>query len=210
MQCVLAVLVAARGSFDEARGLLDRAQRTYDELGLSLKRAASMYVAYVDVLAGDAPAAEHELRRSYEDLQRMGEKSQFSTTAALLAHTLCDQGRLAEADGYTIASEQAASRDDVASQVLWRTSRARVLADRGEAVRAESLARTAVARAEQTDCLELRGDALVHLAEVLGKANRTDEAVEALQRAILLYDEKGTAISAARARARLEQLPSPA
>ena len=210
VQCVLAVLVAARGSFDEARGLLDRAQRTYDELGLSLKRAASMYVAYVDVLAGDAPAAEHELRRSYEDLQRMGEKSQFSTTAALLAHTLCDQGRLAEADGYTIASEQAASRDDVASQVLWRTSRARVLADRGEAVRAESLARTAVARAEQTDCLELRGDALVHLAEVLGKANRTDEAVEALQRAILLYDEKGTAISAARARARLEQLPSPA
>jgi class 3 adenylate cyclase/tetratricopeptide (TPR) repeat protein len=210
VQCVLAVLVAARGSFDEARDLLDRAQQVFDELGLSLKRAASMWVAYVDFLAGDSAAAERELTRGYYELERMGEKSQFSTTAGLLARAVCDQGRLEEAQRYTLVSEEAASADDVASQVLWRATRARVLARQGDFEQADRLAREAVDLAEQTDWLDLQADSLVDLADVLRVAGRADQAEGALGRAIALYQAKGNTVSVARARERLEGVLRPA
>jgi tetratricopeptide (TPR) repeat protein len=67
---------------------------------------------------------------------------------------------------------------------------ARVDAHRGEHAQAERLAREAVAIAEGTDALNLQGDALCDLAEVLGAAGRGDEAVAALEQALDRYDRK--------------------
>ncbi len=57
------------------------------------------------------------------------------------------------------ASEAATAADDLASQMDWRGVRAKILALRGEHRRAEALARTAVAFAEETDLLNMAGDA---------------------------------------------------
>jgi class 3 adenylate cyclase/tetratricopeptide (TPR) repeat protein len=206
VQEVLSVLLAAQGQFEEARELMDRARRINEELGLGLMRGGSMYGAFVELLAGDRYAAETELRGGYEELERIGERSFLSTTAALLARTLFEQGRLDEAEHYASVSAEAALDDDVASQVIWRGARARILATRGEAKEAELLAREAVERAGQTDWLELHADALVDLGRVLETLGRPGEAEEGMQRAISLYEQKGNVVAAERTRSELARL----
>ena len=97
------------------------------------------------MLAGDLEAAETELRRDYDTLERMGETNYISTTAALLAEVLYRQGDLDGAEEHTRISEELAAHDDVSSQFRWRSVRAKILASRGEAAEAEKLAREAVA-----------------------------------------------------------------
>ncbi len=206
VQEVLSVLLAARGQFEEARGLMERARGTIEELGLGVMRGGSMYGAFVELLAGDPTAAERELRGGYEELERIGERSFLSTTAALLARALCEQGRLDEADRYAAISAEAALRDDVASQVIWRGARARVLATRGEAKEAEELAREAVELAGKTDWLELHADALVDLGRVLEALGRSGEAEEGVRQAISLYEQKGNVVAAERTRSELARL----
>jgi hypothetical protein len=96
--------------------------------------------------------------------------------------------------------------DDTASQVCQLSVRARVLAGREEHAAAEAAATDAVALSKASDELSLRGDALVHLAHVLERAGRTERAAAALREAVALYERKGNAVSAARARATIERL----
>ena len=205
VQTDLAVLVASQGAFDEARDLLQRAERTFDELGVG-PRPAAMYAALVELLAGEPGAAETELRKNYDELERRGERSWLSTTAALLARALCDQGRHDEAERYTILSEQLSSRDDVVTHVLWRSGRARILGARGDAEPAVRLAREAVDLAAQTDWLDLHAGALIDQSEVLAALGQPSEAAGHVERAIALYDRKGNLVLAERARAELDRL----
>jgi tetratricopeptide (TPR) repeat protein len=64
----------------------------------------------------------------------------------------------------------------------------------------ERLAREAVVGAERTDLLNLRGDALLDLAEVLRLASRPAEAAEAGREALRRYQDKGNHASADQAR----------
>jgi hypothetical protein len=84
--------------------------------------------------------------------------------------------------------------------VLWRQLRAKTLALRGQGEDAEELAREAVALAEPTDAIDMRADALVDLAEVLRLVGRTDDRKALLEGAVRLYEQKGNAVSAGRAR----------
>jgi len=59
---------------------------------------------------------------------------------------------------------------------------------------------------EPTDWLNLRGDTLMDLAEVLRLAGRADEAASAVEDALRLYEQKGTVVSARKARELLEEL----
>ena len=61
------------------------------------------------------------------------------------------------------------------------------------------LADEAVGVADLTDDLNLRADALVNLAESLRLADAPDQATDALQRAVQLYEQKGNVVGAARA-----------
>ena len=204
-QLALAPLVASRGGFDEARDLLERAQRTFGELGVG-PRPGAMYVALVELLAGEPGLAEQELRKSYEELERRGERSWLSTNAALLARALYEQDRLDEAEQYTIVSEEATSRDDVVTNVLWRGTRARILVRRGETDHALELARESVELAAQTDWLELHAGALVDLAEVLAVCEAPGDAEPYMRHAISLYEQKGNLVSAERTRTQLDRL----
>jgi len=88
--------------------------------------------------------------------------------------------------------------------VTWRSVRATVLARQGDPQKAESLAREAVSFAAQSDFHNAHGDALMDLAEILLLAGRSNEAADALEEAIRLYEKKRNTVSAAKARTLLE------
>ena len=197
-----AVLEAMRGDFGLARELLADGRRALEDLGLPVWVAVIGQEAfYVEMLAGDPAAAVATLRRSYEALAEMGERGFRSTIAGLLAHALCALGEDDEADRFSRACEDAAAPEDVFSQVLWRSARAKVLARRGDAEAAEAAAREAVEIAERTDLLNTQADALLDLAEVLERSGRKDEASAAAKVAAERFERKGNLVSLARARA---------
>jgi len=204
MASSLAALRAMRGDFGEARSLWRRARALYEELGLALRQAArSLVPAGVEMLAGDAAAAERELRWGYETLEVMGERGVRSTIAAFLADLLCQQEHYEEAEHFTVLCEETAASDDLVTQVVWRGTRARLLVRSGEHDAAERRAREAVALAEPTDFLDLQAGALLSLADVLGLAGRAEEAAALVQQAQERYERKGNLVAARRTAALL-------
>jgi tetratricopeptide (TPR) repeat protein len=203
---ILARLEAMRGHYDEARRLARRASSIYEELGQQLWVAGMANVwGPIELLAGDAAAAERELRRGYEGLELLGEKSYLSTVAGYLAGALCELGRYEEAEQFAAVCAEAAGEDDRISQILWRTSRAKVLARSGEFEAAHALAHDAVGLAEATDALESHADALLALAEVLRVAGRSEDAAPVVRQALHLYEQKGVLPAAERARTLLAE-----
>ena len=192
----LALLHAMRGEIDEARERYARARAIYDELGLNYRRAnRSLVPATVEMLAGNPAAAERELRWGYEMLMSMGEKGMRSTLAAYLAEALCAQGRLDEAEEFTESCESIAGSDDIVTQVVWRTARAKVYARWDRFAEAEKLAREAVRLAEATDFPELGAGAAMALAEVLFVSGRSDEAQLFARRAQGIHERKGNVVA---------------
>jgi tetratricopeptide (TPR) repeat protein len=198
---VRAYLEAMQGRPAEARTLLATAARAAgDPAYLNRIPYFSIYLALVHILAGDEAGAERQLRDGCKALEEVGEKTNFCSVAALLGRALCAQGRYPEAEAYTRESEKASRPNDVLSNVMWRSVRASVRAQQGELVEAEILAREAVGFAAMSDFVNVHGDALVDLADVLRLGNRSDEANDALLSAAELYQQKGNVVSAARAR----------
>ena len=204
----LAGLHAMQGRFAAARELLAASEAAFEDLGLTLSSAVSHQAAMVELLAGDPVAAERKLRRGYDALQEMGDRSFLSTTAALLGQAVLAQGRAAEADELAATSAELGGAADLSNQILWRPLRARVLAGRGELASAEELAREAVVLAERTDFSNQRADALAALGGVLAKRGRMDDAQDALAGALDLFDRKGNTVAAERLRAELALLAS--
>jgi class 3 adenylate cyclase/tetratricopeptide (TPR) repeat protein len=183
----LAGLRAMRGDFEEARACVQVARRVYSDLGLRFATAGLEQIAgFVESLAGDFDAAESELRRGYEILAEVGAKGLF---AAELARTLVNQGRLDEAAEHVAVAEEA-SGGDIAPQIIWRSTKARIAAHDGDPDAAE-LAAAAVALAEQTDALTMIADAHLVLAEVLASVRSEAEAQAAGERAADAYARKG-------------------
>jgi predicted ATPase/class 3 adenylate cyclase len=195
------VLEAMRGEFDLARELLADGSRALADLGLNVWAANTAQEAFlIESLAGTPEAAADVLRGSYATLDEMGEHGFSSTIAGFLAQALYAQGDYQEAGRFSRASQVAAAPDDVISQMLWRTSRAKILARQGELERAEALAREAVRLGEPTDLVNTRADALSDLGEVLALAGRREDAVAALEEAARLYERKGNLTALERAR----------
>ena len=203
----LAVLTAMEGRFDAARRMAVRGRAILGDVGFKILAAAyCQNSAYVEMLAGDPLEAERELRSGYADLEKMGERAFLSTTAAELAQALYEQRRYDEAERFTHVSQELGPRDDFATQVEWRTTRAKVLARRGEFEAAVALAEEAVVLAADTDYLNMQGDARKDLAEVLSLAGRNGEAESRSREALELYERKGNIVSAERVRAMLEDV----
>ena len=194
-------LEAMRGDFGLARELLAEGRQVLADLGFTLLVAMTAQEAfYVEMLAGETTQALRIMRESYATLEPMGERGYLSTAAALLAHALCAQGELDEADRFSRTSEDAAAPDDRFSQVLWRSALAKIRARRGELAEAEALGREAVALVEKTDLLNTQGDTLADLAEVISLAGRPAEAVTLLEQAAELFEGKGNRTSLERVR----------
>ena len=204
---ILAGLRGMRGNFDEARELFQRGQSIQTELGQNLSLAAGPQVSgMIEMLAGDPEAAERELRRGYRSLEEMGDKGFLVTTAAFLARSLYEQGRYDEAEAFTRTSEDLAPSEDLTARGDWVSTRAKILARKGEFEEAEKLAREALAIFKEEAEVRDRADALMDLAEVLDAAGRTEDARPHLEEAMRLYETKGIIPSLERARSRLKEL----
>ena len=206
---LLGRLEAMRGDFGTAQALVTEARVVLEDMGRTpIAASTSLDSCAVNVLAGDPAAAERDLRRDYEALERMGEKYMLCSVASELARALVEEGRDEEAEHYTEVARELAAADDLSAQVLWRSVRARVLARRGEQEEAVALAREAVELLRDTDSLVAQADALFDLAEVLRVGGRSTDALAALGEALALYERKGDLASAARARALLQDAPA--
>jgi DNA-binding SARP family transcriptional activator/tetratricopeptide (TPR) repeat protein len=197
----LAGLHAMEGRFDEAWALMERDRALLRELGLKVVASSSAGVAgLIGLLADDPARAEGELRWGYQILDEIGDRNALATIAAILAEATFVQGRDEETLALTELSADAGAPEDMAIQVQWRGPRAKALARRGELDAAEQLARDAVALAEQSDFLDLHGNALMDLSEVLWIRGRSAEAAAAAESALALFRRKGNRVSATRAR----------
>jgi tetratricopeptide (TPR) repeat protein len=204
----LAGLRAMGGKFDEARASAVLCRAILDDLGLRVTAAsAAETYGIVEMLAGDAIAAEREFRAGYEELHEMG-SSTAATLAALLAQALYAQGRYAEALQYSLLAEERAVAADLSTQVQWRAVRAKALAALDGDDEAELHARNAVALAREMDFVVVRADAERDLGEVLVVRNRADEAQDAFAHALRLYAAKQNVVSAERTEAVLAELVS--
>jgi tetratricopeptide (TPR) repeat protein len=201
------LLLGMRGELDEGRQLIRRARATFSEFGLRLQAVSSARAeALVERYAGDSAAVERLLRRACDELRAAGETGFLSTEVGELADALYELGRYDEAEAATRESERLTQQADVASQIVWRRGRAKVLARRGEVDEALRLAREAIGCAEAPDELEALGDAYRDLAEVERLAGRADGAEEALEQALAAYERKGLVPMAERIRGELATL----
>jgi class 3 adenylate cyclase/tetratricopeptide (TPR) repeat protein len=196
-----AQLEAMQGRFDAARDLIAQARALTRELGLELNLASRIArpAADIELLAGDAVAAERELRPACETLERIGELGYVASLAPMLADALYRQERYEEALGLTErwSVERLAVPEDADAQIAGRRVRAKLLARHEDLENAEHLARDATERAAHTDYLNLRAQTVADLAEVLRVAGRTEEAAAAVQEATRLYEQKGNIAAAA-------------
>jgi DNA-binding SARP family transcriptional activator len=200
----LALLAAMQGLTAEADDFLGRSRRKMDQLGEWIW-LFWWHAAFILLLGPDPGAAERELIGRYDVLKEIGEKSHFSSLAALLAHSAYAQGHYDDAERFARDCEETAQPYDVDSQIRYRATRGKLLARRGELEAGERLAREAVALAEESDFLTAHGDALLDLASVLLLQGRTAEAASTIADSVQLYEAKGNAVAATRARALLEQ-----
>jgi class 3 adenylate cyclase/tetratricopeptide (TPR) repeat protein len=204
----LAVLRAMRGEFAEARAEWRQARSLWDELGMAHRRAVrAIDASTIELLAGDAEAAERELRAGYDMLAEIGETHVRPTLAAYLAAVLAEEGRPADAEELARFAQSHAWEDDIVTQVMWRVARARVEAPAGETAEAERLAREAVELAAPTDFLDLQATALLALARVLRDAG-SPEAGEVAARAQAVYELKGNVVGAGWAAQLVETAPT--
>ena len=195
-----AVLEAFRGRAEAARRMIDSARRTVTELGLRhALLEVEQFAGIVELIVDDPTAAEPHFRQAYNGFRRMGLDADTAETAALLGRTCLALDRDAEADELCLESERLAGHALKAS-IAWRTLRARLLSRGHEHGEARRIAEAAVALAERTDALVDHGDSCLTLATVLGAAGDAAGARAAAERAVDLYERKGAAALAERAR----------
>jgi tetratricopeptide (TPR) repeat protein len=201
----MSALLGMRGEFDGARALCARVDVICNDLGLRLALIAlTETLGEIELLAGDAVAAEAAFRRGYEIALEAGTGSFTAFQGGLLAGALLDQGRVADAEPLVLQSEAAAA-SDFGAQTRWRRTRAQLESLKGNHERAIALAREALDIAAGTDALNMQGDAALRLAEVYRSADRKDSAERTARQALGLYERKGNVVSAARAASLLRE-----
>jgi len=158
-------------------------------------------------LAGEIPvewalANREEIQEASRLRREVDVLGSISTTApdvsndltGELAHVLVTQGR------DEAAVDELEQAGDIYGDPTWKSTRARVLARRGETEEAVTLAREAIASMVDGDNITARAERLVDLAEVLRAHGNLADAAAALTEAVGLHEEKGNAVPAERCR----------
>jgi hypothetical protein len=201
---VRAWLLSMLARFDESAQIAREAGERWREL--TGDDWVDVYLGRIATIAGRHEDAAAHLRRFCNLLEARGLRSYLSTYAPLLGRSLCALGRHDEAEPLARLGRELGYEKDAFTQALWRQVQALVHARRGQHTQAEQLAREAVGITERTDALNLQGDALCDLAEVLHAAGRSAEAAAALAQALERYQQKKNLAQAAQARDRLTDL----
>ncbi|MGW6739996.1 adenylate/guanylate cyclase domain-containing protein [Streptomyces sp. NPDC055025] len=195
LNCPLAVLVALRERWDEARARLADARRIAAELGYAEGAVVvPMFAAAVESLAGRGERALDLLDEAADAADGLGAGGLLGTVTREAARVLLDAGRVDEAES-RLASHSATSAGlspgggaAMATTGLPRSDTAalygvlaRISAARERAEEALVLASDAVSAASATDSPVVQAVALLDRAEVLGRLGRRPEAREAAE-----------------------------
>jgi ATP/maltotriose-dependent transcriptional regulator MalT len=158
----------------------------------------------VELLAGDPAAAEREVRRDFDELERMGATYHLSTTAAMLAQAVAAPGRDEEAARLIELGLSLTTEEDVDSDVLLACVRSGLLTRRGEIEAGVAEAQRGLARLEGAEAPIMRAEALFALADACTAAGDTEAAAGALHRAAAECAEKGYVVAERRAWSQLD------
>jgi class 3 adenylate cyclase/tetratricopeptide (TPR) repeat protein len=198
--CLLAMLDRHAEAWPVALDASDRLRELTGDQGGEYR------LAEIATLAGDHEAAASYSRTYCEWLEQHRFMGILSTSAPTLGRSLCALRRYEEAEPLAQQGRALGDAQDVATQALWRQVQALVYAHRGQHAEAERLAREAVAIVEETDGLNMQGDALCDLADVLAAAGCRDEAAAALAQAFERYERKHNLAMTRQVRERLSDL----
>jgi len=201
-------LLTMLARFEEASQIAREAGERWREL--TGDDEVDWILALVAATAGDHEAAAEHLRRFCELAEVRGQRGFLSTFSSMRGRSLCALGRHDEAEPLAQLGREIGDEQDAIGQALWRQVQALVHARRGEHAEAEQLAREAVAITERTDSLNLQGDALCDLAEVLHAAGHTSGAAAMLDQALERYERKKNLAMAAQVRERFGELQNAA
>jgi tetratricopeptide (TPR) repeat protein len=160
----------------------------------------------LELVAGDAPAAERALRSSYDVLAAMGTNSSLGEAAIPLAHALYAQGRHEEASSFLEVVKDEWASGDASIEAPRLALRAKLLALQGWDRHAERTALRALRLVRKTDWVCLQADTLLAYAEVLSLADREQDAVPSLREALTIAEAKEYEVVVTAVRRRLEQL----
>ena len=202
---VLSVLRAMAREFALARELVERTVSLLEAIAhprplIAMANAEGL----IEMLAGKPARAAQAYRRAIEIARAIGDFDSADVHAARLAGALCLIGRGEEAAQVLRATPSPPEHASLSSSAHWRLAHARVLALQGELAEAESHARVATALVASTDLLDLRGNVMLVLADVLGAQARSVESAVALGEAVRLYEQKGNVAAAALAHSQLQ------
>jgi tetratricopeptide (TPR) repeat protein len=201
VEVFLGGLVAQRGDFEEARGLVASAKTTYQALGqMTAARVADAMLGEVEALAGNLIAATETLSDVCAELERLHAFSQLASVAGDLSAVLYAQDRLDEASKWAGVAEMHSAADDLDARALWMPVRAKLNARLGSFDDAEVIIEQAIALTDRSDALNRRARASRDLGEILRLGGRLEHATVALDRATVLFERKGNVVGAAEVR----------
>ena len=199
----MAHMKARQGAFAEALDLASRCRAIHRENGNMWSYWVFAEIEWdIKMLAGAPDEALEILTESYEHVEQMGG---FPLESAWLAQSLYAVGRFEDAEPRAQVAVDAA--DDL-SRCVGLGALARVRAQQGRIAEAERMAREAVDYFANTDYSADRTGVILDLAEVLRLAGRRDEAIDTVNEALRLFDQREDVVSAAHAKALIGELSS--
>jgi tetratricopeptide (TPR) repeat protein len=205
----LALLYGYTGRFADARAAITRAQSVQTRCGAKIDAATNAVIAgHIEMIAGDAAAAEAELKKGCDALRAMGQRGVLSSALPALAEAKYALGRFGEAQRLTEEAEALAPAADLDAQARWRTVRAKVLAQRGQFTAARQLGDEAEALIAPTTWADLQAEVQVAKAEVAKLAGAPAEAAASLREALHIYEDRRAAPLVDQTRATLASLPT--
>jgi tetratricopeptide (TPR) repeat protein len=205
----LALVYSMAGRHDDAREVRRRIVEHLELVGAEWARASSSIYAGVGLIIEERfEEAEQVLLGAVRLLERMGDLAQLSTAAGVLAQAQFGLGHIDDAMASTELGERTTGEGDIASMVMWRGVRAKILAEGASLDDAMALAREAVEIGAPTDMLSLRAESHLDLAHVLTLARRPEEAAEQIRAALGLFEAKQHVMGLARAERLLDAATS--
>ena len=190
--------------------MIGSARRTVERLGLTHRRLETEVAAgFIELLDGEATAAEAVLRDAYDELRDRGPRRRGRPGGGVPRPSAAAAGPRRRSRRVAAEAEELAG-SDLKAAIAWRDVRAEAAARRGDTAAALALAREAVDLAAATDALLLVADARLTLATVLRAAGDDAAADAEARRAVEACEEKGATALAARARTMVRTPPEPA
>jgi class 3 adenylate cyclase len=200
-------LLAMRGDVDTGRELVRIAVQRARDAGLQLDAAAAaLALIFIEEHAGDLEALRRVGYEGVAELEELGDRVYLPTIALTMAVSLVLAGRAEEAEPLCRTGREVSAPDDLVNHAYADVVDGHLLALRGEVEEGERILRRGVETCERTDFYELRGHAHEILALTMALVGRADEAREAAEGALAIFEAKGDEPAATRARALLESV----